>query len=81
MYKRPPPKPGGWYCVDMRTGFRIPNDEARFEWNNLLVWDRVYETRQPQDYLRGIPDDMSVPYGNPMQEPVFLNRRVLPEDL
>ncbi len=81
MYKRPPPQPGGWFAVCDRTGFRLPNTACQFEWDGLLVWDRVWEVRQPQSYLKGIPDNMSVPYGRPMQDPVFLNRTVTPEDL
>lgn len=72
MYKRPQVNPGNWTVVDDRTGFRLLNTQMQFEWNGLLVWDKVWEQRQPQDYLRGIPDNMSVPYSRPMQQPQFL---------
>lgn len=82
MFKRPTIQPGEWNVVDDRTGFRLPNTMVQFEWNGLLVWSRVWEIRQPQDYLRGIPDNMSVPYARPMQEPTFLEvNAVQPGDL
>jgi hypothetical protein len=81
MFKRPTVQPGQWNVVCDRTGFRLPNTMMQFEWNGLLVYDRVWEERQPQDYLKGIPDNMSVPYGRPNQDPVFITRTVTPEDL
>jgi hypothetical protein len=81
MYKRPDPVPGQWFIRCDRTGFRLPSAVCQFEWNNLLTWERVWEPRQPQDYLRGIPDNMSVPYGRPNQDPTFLNYTVTPADL
>lgn len=82
MFKRPRIQPGQWNVVCDRTGFRLPNTMLSFQWNNLLVWNRVWEVRQPQDYLRGIPDNMSVPYARPVQEPQFVPvNAVQPEDL
>lgn len=82
MYKRPSRiEPGTWNICCQRTGFRVPSSEIRMEWDGLLVWKRVWEVRQPQDYLRGIPDNESVPFGNPMQPPVFINRTISPGDL
>lgn len=82
MYKRPKIRPGQWNVVCDRTGFRLPNTVCQFQWNNLLVWDRVWEARQPQDYLRGLPDNQSVPYARPQTEPRFLTvNQVKPEDL
>lgn len=72
MYKRPRVEPGNWCVVDDRSGFRLLNTQMQFQWNNLLVWEKVWEARQPLDYLRGIPDDMSVPYSRPKQQPSFL---------
>lgn len=82
MFKRPEVQPGTWTTVCDRTGFRLLNTQCRFEWNGLLVFDQVWEIRQPQDYLKGIPDDQSVPYARPMQEPTFLTvNQVTPGDL
>jgi len=78
--KRPTIQPGDWNIVCQRTGFRLPMYMIRREWNGLLVYDKVWEPRQEQDYLRGIPDKMTVPYGNPKTPPVFVGT-VTPNDL
>ena len=80
--KRLPLAPGDWHCVCDRTGFRVPASQTRREWNGLQVWEKVYETRQPQDYVRGVRDDQSVPFARPVSEPSFLGtNEVQPEDL
>lgn len=56
----------GDYLVQCdRTGFTRWASETRKEWNGLRVWDRVYEERNAQDFIRGLPDDMSVPDARP----------------
>lgn len=37
-----------------------------------MVYDAVYEPRQPQDFLRGIKDNQTVPDARPKTDPVFL---------
>ena len=82
MFKRPDVTPGDWTLVCDRTGFRLLASMTKQEWNNLQVWEKVWEPRQPQDYLTGIRDDQSVPFARPMQEPRFLGvNQVKPEDL
>lgn len=80
--KRPELAPGEWFVVCDRTGFRIPNTWIRREWTGALVWDRVYEQRQPQDFVTGVKDDTSVPFARPVTDPVFLaTNEVEPGDL
>lgn len=80
--KRPELVPGTYHLVCDRTGFRLPNTMIVREWDNYMVWDKVYEPRQPQDYLRGIKDNMTVPIARPMVEPTFLETNaVQPGDL
>lgn len=55
-----------------RTGFRVLASDTVKEWDGSIVWDRVYETRQPQDFLRGIRDSQTVPDARPKTDPVFL---------
>lgn len=42
------------------------------EWDKTLVWNRVYEPRQPQDLLRGFPDDSSVENPRPPGVTTFI---------
>lgn len=37
------------------------------EWNNLIVSDRVWEARQPQDFVKGVADNQTVPNARPRQ--------------
>lgn len=46
-------------CCD-RTGFTVWSDEVTKEWNGNIVWNKVFEPRQPQDHVRGVRDDPSV---------------------
>lgn len=43
-----------------RTGFTVWASETTKEWNGNIVWNRVFEPRQSQDFVRGVRDDPSV---------------------
>lgn len=65
-----------------RTGFKIKADDSQQEWNNLVVRRRSWEQRQPQDFLRSVRDDQTVPNPRSEQEDVFLEtNEVKAEDL
>lgn len=80
--KRPPIVPGDFFRVCDRSGFRVLASQTAKEWNNLIVFVKFYEPRQPQDLLRGIPDNMTVPDPRPKTDPTFLTtNQVQPGDL
>lgn len=54
-------KPGSYYRIDDRSGFRFRAERTKKEWNGLLVADRFWEARQPQDFVRGVADNQTVP--------------------
>ena len=58
-------KPGSFYRICDRTGFAVRAEDTQMEWNNLIVDKRVWEVRQPQDFVKGIPDNQTVPYARP----------------
>lgn len=58
--------PGSFYRVDDRTGFPQRAGRTRKEWNGLLVDELVWEPRQPQDLVRGVKDQQSVPEARPL---------------
>ena len=64
--------PGDFYRICDRSGFKIRSGRTRKEWNNLIVWNRLWEIRQPQDFVKGIIDDQTVPQPRPRQPNVFL---------
>lgn len=65
-------KPGSFYRICDRTGFAVRAEHTRKQWNNIIVRDRSFEERQPQDFVRGRRDDQTVPQPRPRQVNVFL---------
>lgn len=57
--------PGSWYIVDDRTGFPERSFRCRKEWTNALVNRNRWEPRQPQDFVKGVVDDQTVPETRP----------------
>lgn len=52
---------GSFYRVDDRTGFTRRAEDTKEEWDGLIVAKDVWEPRQPQDLVKGIIDDQTVP--------------------
>jgi hypothetical protein len=65
-------KPGSWYRVCDRTGMVYRAEHTQKQWNNIIVRNRSFEERQPQDFVRGRRDDQTVPEPRPRQTNVFL---------
>lgn len=73
-------KPGEYWVWCQRSGFKVPSSEIVREWNGLLVWNRFAEARHPQDMVKGVKDDQSVPFGNPRPTDVFLDTNEVTSD-
>jgi hypothetical protein len=65
-------KPGSFYRICDRTGFATRAERTSTEWNNLIVRDDVYERRHPQDFVKGVQDNQTVPFARPRQPNVFV---------
>lgn len=65
-------RPGSFYRVDDRTGFAQRAERTRKEWNGLIVDEGVFEPRQPQDLVKGVRDDQSVPEARPLAPNTFV---------
>jgi hypothetical protein len=65
-------KPGSFWRIDDRTGFKVRAEHTRKQWNNIIVRERSFEERQPQDFVRGRRDDQTVPEPRPRQVNQFL---------
>ncbi len=75
-------KKGSWNLICDRTGFKIKAEDARVEWNGLVVDKGVYESRHPQDFVQARADDQSVPYSRPESPERLLGiNEVTPDDL
>lgn len=57
--------PGDFYRIDDRSGFKVRAKKQRKEWTNLIVDQKLWESRQPQDFVKGVIDDQTVPEARP----------------
>ena len=60
-------KMGSFYRICDRTGFATRAERTRKEWTGLIVRDAQWEPRQPQDFVKGVIDDQTVPQPRPRQ--------------
>lgn len=63
---------GSFYRTDDRTGFPTRAERTRKEWDGLWVDQARYEERQPQDFVRGVRDQQSVPEPRPLAPNAFV---------
>lgn len=55
-----PPEP---QAIDDYSGFKVPLSRLSKDWQGLYSVDP--DKRNPQDFVRGIKDDQSLPYSRP----------------
>jgi hypothetical protein len=60
-------KPGGWNCICDLTGKKLKNDEVRKTWDGFYVRVQSWEPRNPLDFVRGVRDNIAVPFTRPGQ--------------
>lgn len=65
-------KPASFYRSDDRSGFTVRAENTEKEWTGLIVDKNLWEARQPQDFVRGVPDDQTVPDPRPVPGPVYI---------
>lgn len=63
---------GSFYRTDDRTGFPQRADVTRKEWTGLIVDEKVWEPRQPQDLVKGVPDIQAVNDPRPLGANVYV---------
>lgn len=60
---------GDWnYFCDL-CGAKTKSSDSMLTWNGLRVCRHHKEVRNPQDFLRGVEDDQSVPWSRPEKVP------------
>lgn len=52
---------GSFYRTDDRSGFVNRAENTKQEWNELIVSKKLWEPRQPQDFVKGVADNQFVP--------------------
>ena len=63
-------KSGSWNFVCDLCGRKQKSDRAMFTWQGLYVCRHHRELRNPQDFLRGVKDNQSVPWSRPYRPPL-----------
>lgn len=58
-------KNGDWLAVCDSCGLTFYASQLRTRWDGLKVCEMDYETRNPQDFVRGIPDIQTPPWTRP----------------
>lgn len=63
------------------SGFKCWASETAIQWDGARVLKRFLDNRNPQDFVRAVPDNQRV--NNPRAEPPdqFISSPVLPSDL
>lgn len=66
-------KPASFNAVCDRCGFQFKAEELRLDWQGLRVCtaNGCFETRQPQDFVKGIAEHITPPWTRPDPEPVY----------
>ena len=64
-----------------RCGSKFKFSDLKLEWDGLYVCtaNGCWEPRQPQDYVKGVRDDMSVPVSRPDQPPIYIQDETVTE--
>lgn len=67
--------PGDFNAVCFECGRKRKGSQLRKHWQGYYVCPEHWEPRQPQDFVRAIPDDMTPPWTQPMPANVFLTQQ------
>ncbi len=73
-------RPGDWLITCDRTGYIVYASDTVREWNGLRVRRQSSEERHPQDFVRGVGDDQTVPFARPEPTDVFLATNEITKD-
>jgi hypothetical protein len=63
---------GGYYRICDVCGFKYRASETTKRWDGLFVCREDFETRHPQDFVRGRIDRQNVPNPRPEPPDVFI---------
>jgi hypothetical protein len=64
---------GDWNSVCFECGRKRKASEMMKHWQGYYVCPQHWEARQPQDFVRSVPDVQTPPWTQPMPADVFIN--------
>lgn len=62
---------GDHNVISDRSGQKFKRSECKFTWDGFLVAKHEWEPRQPQDFIEGRDEDISVEDARPRQADTF----------
>lgn len=62
---------GQWNVVCDQCGKKFKSSQIRRQWDGLYVCRKCHDPRHPQDFVKGVVDDQSVPYSRPQTDATF----------
>lgn len=63
---------GNWKAVCESCGRIVKASDLQRRWDGYMVDERCFETRQPQDFVRGVADYQAPPFTRPEQSNAFI---------
>lgn len=67
-------------AIDPASGFKVPLENLVRQWDGEYVDRRFVDPRHPQDFVRGVRDDQSLPYARPEAPDTFILGPILTQD-
>jgi hypothetical protein len=71
---------GDYNAICDVCGRKFKFSRLRQKWDNTWACSADWEPRQPQDYLKGIKDNMSVPLSRPDPPSLFLDEIIVTQN-
>ena len=65
-------KPGDWNALCDICGFKYKMSELKETWDGYQACPQDWNIRQPQDYVKGVQDNQSVPVSWPDPPNIFV---------
>lgn len=63
---------GDWNALCYECGKKFKASSLLRHWQGYWVCSRCFEVRQPQDFVRGVPDVQTPPWTQPQPADVFI---------
>lgn len=73
-------KPGDYYILCDRCGFKIRQSESKKTWDNLVVCKKDWEPRHPQDLIKPVREQQIVPFARSEPADRFLSDNEISPD-
>jgi len=67
-------------AIDPASGFKVPLSNLVKQWDGEMIDRRFVDRRNPQDFVRGVPDNIALPYARPEAPDVFIAFNIDLED-